>query len=144
MSDRGFATIGLYNPKFNSNIGGVLRACGCYNVGAILIEGDRYKKSRQDTQKVHRHIPVCHVDSLIKSKPLGSQIVAVEFIKNSRNLKDFIHPESAFYLFGPEDDSISKEVLDKADYVVYIPTEFCLNLSQAASTILYDRHVKTH
>lgn len=125
---RGFSTVGLYSPKFNSNIGGVLRACGCYDVAGVYIQGDRYKKSRQDTQKVHRHIPVCQVDDLIRIKPLDSKIVAVEFIQSATNLKSFIHPESAYYLFGPEDASIPKEMLDKADFVVYIPTQFCLNL----------------
>lgn len=139
---RGFSCVGLINPKFDSNVGSAIRACGCYGAAAILIQGERYQKSKQDTQKAERHIPVFNVDSILSNIPLGATVVSVEISDKARSIFNFVHPESAVYIFGPEDGSIPKDVIDRSGVVVYIPTKFCLNLSQAVATVLYDRALK--
>jgi tRNA(Leu) C34 or U34 (ribose-2'-O)-methylase TrmL len=56
---------------------------------------------------------------------------------------DFVHPENAYYIFGPEDSSIKKELLDHCLHVVYIPTIGCMNLAATVHVVLYDRMAKS-
>jgi len=39
---RGYACIGLDNPKNPHNVGAVLRAAGCYRAGMVATSGSRY------------------------------------------------------------------------------------------------------
>ena len=142
IHQRGFAAIGLFHPKDKDNMGGVIRAAGCYEAQMIAICGPRFGKSRTDTQKAWKHIPVIQTENLLSVIPFGAVPVAIEFIKDARPLTSYTHPERAFYLFGPEDGSISKELLSACRDVVYIPTRQCMNLAATANVVLYDRMAK--
>ncbi|MCQ8878333.1 RNA methyltransferase [Pseudoalteromonas shioyasakiensis] len=139
------ATIGLINPKSPTNVGGVLRAAGCYNAKHVFFTGTRYlnaKKFHTDTKNVIERIPLTSVDDLKQAKPEGAKAVVIELIEGATPLPEFTHPENAFYIFGPEDGSISKEVLNWCDEVVYIPTIGCMNLAATCNVVLYDRLAK--
>ena len=69
--------------------------------------------------------------------------VAVELRPNSENLVDFVHPENALYVFGPEDGSIPQVYLRHCHRFVTIPTRHCVNLAAAVYIMLYDRHLKS-
>jgi tRNA(Leu) C34 or U34 (ribose-2'-O)-methylase TrmL len=139
---RGFAALGLYNPKNDLNVGGALRAASCYGAALVTVQGARYKKASTDTTSAWRHIPVVHTDNLLDSIPVGAIPVAIEFIPSARPLTTYTHPENAFYIFGPEDGSIPKAVLEKCRDVVYVPTELCMNLAATVNVVLYDRLAK--
>ena len=68
--------------------------------------------------------------------------VAVELRRNAESLIDFVHPEHALYVFGPEDGSLSRATLAQCHRFLVIPTRHCTNLSAAVYTVLYDRHAK--
>lgn len=68
--------------------------------------------------------------------------VAIELTRDSELLTDFVHPENALYVFGPEDGSISSVVLRHCHRFVAIPANHCLNLAAAVNVILYDRRLK--
>lgn len=69
--------------------------------------------------------------------------LAVEFLpERAVNITNYVHPERAFYIFGPEDGTLGKPVLDKCRDVVYLPTNICLNLATTVATVLYDRKAK--
>ena len=142
MKDRGYSSIGLYRPKNALNVGEILRAAGCYGSALVAIEGDRFKRARTDTQDAWKHLPVVQVGSLIDAAPIGATKVAVEFIETATPLHDFLHPESAFYIFGPEDGSLPTELVKQCSHVVYIPTRHCMNLAATANVLLYDRLTK--
>jgi tRNA(Leu) C34 or U34 (ribose-2'-O)-methylase TrmL len=59
------------------------------------------------------------------------------------HLSEFQHPDKAIYVFGPEDGSITQQVADRADYVVYVPTVGCMNLAATVNVLLYDRLAKS-
>lgn len=139
---RGFAAIGLYNPKNDLNVGGAMRAASCYSASMVAITGQRYKKASTDTTSAWRHIPTIQAENLLDAIPLGAIPVAIEFIPSARSLVVYTHPENAFYIFGPEDGSIPKAVLEKCRDVVYVPTEQCMNLASTVNVVLYDRLVK--
>jgi tRNA(Leu) C34 or U34 (ribose-2'-O)-methylase TrmL len=58
-------------------------------------------------------------------------------------LPEYQHPNQAFYIFGPEDGTISQGILDRADDVVYVPTIGCMNLAASVNVVLYDRMAKS-
>lgn len=136
---RGYAAIGLYQPKTNHNVGSALRAATCYDVSMVAIEGRRYRKTSTDTTSMHRHKPLIHTEDIMSIIPYDCVPVAVEFIKSSRSLINYTHPRSAFYIFGPEDGNISKEVIDRCRDVIYVPTTYCMNLAATVNVVLYDR-----
>ncbi|CAM3774471.1 MULTISPECIES: RNA methyltransferase [Pseudoalteromonas] len=139
------ATIGLINPKSPTNVGGVLRAAGCYDAHQVFFTGTRYlnaKKFHTDTKNVVERIPLTPVADLAKAKPEGATVVVIELIEGATPLPEFVHPDNAFYIFGPEDGSISKDVLKWCDEVVYVPTIGCMNLAATCNVVLYDRLAK--
>lgn len=144
--ENAFAYIGLINPKSPENVGMVMRAAGCYVANKVFYTGERYNRARQfftDTKNVHEKIPLEGVDDLLASVPQGAKIIAIELIEGATPLMDFIHPKHAYYIFGPEDGSVTQEILNHCDHVVYIPTIGCMNLAATVNVVLYDRLAKS-
>jgi tRNA(Leu) C34 or U34 (ribose-2'-O)-methylase TrmL len=141
---RGFSCVGLQNPKNDINVGSVLRACGNFNVAMLAIGGtrNRYRKVSADTMKAYRHMPMLQVEDLHSVIPYDCVPIAVDLIDEARCLFNFIHPERAFYIFGPEDGTLGKETLSWCKHAVYIPTNRCMNLAATVHVVLYDRMMK--
>ncbi|KID58794.1 23S rRNA methyltransferase [Pseudoalteromonas luteoviolacea] len=140
-----FAAIGLVNPKSPTNVGGVLRAAGCYGAQAVYFNGNRYAKAAKyhtDTKNVAENIPIQQVDDLVSLKVSGRALVCVELVEGAIPLPHFDHPEKALYVFGPEDGSLPQDIVDAADAVVYVPTTGCMNLAATVNVLLYDRMAK--
>lgn len=68
--------------------------------------------------------------------------VAIELVPGTESLPDFVHPEDAIYLFGPEDGSLERPMLMHCHKFVSIPSAHCMNLASAVYVVLYDRLVK--
>lgn len=139
--------IALTNPKSSSNVGGAMRAAGCYDAQKVVYSGDRFNRAVRlaaDTQKVHEIVPLVHYDDLLTALEPGMKLVCVDLIEGAIPLPNFEHPESAMYLFGPEDGTIKQQVINKADAVVYIPTIGCMNLAASVNVVLYDKLAKSH
>ncbi|MEW6991049.1 RNA methyltransferase [Colwelliaceae bacterium 6441] len=138
--------IGLTNPKSPSNVGAVMRAAGCYQVNEVKYTGQRYAQAAKfstDTKNISALIPLTPVECLTSSVSDEYEIVCVELVEGAIPLPSFKHPKNALYILGPEDGSISQQVVDKADHVVYIPTIGCMNLAATANVVLYDRLAKS-
>jgi len=139
-------TIGLTNPKSPSNVGAVMRAAGCYQVNSVYYTGQRYARAAKfntDTKQATERIPLIGTESFIKELSDEKKLVCIELVEGAQSLPEFSHPENAMYVFGPEDGSISQEVVDKAYAVVYIPTIGCMNLAATVNVVLYDRLAKS-
>ncbi len=142
----GYITIGLTNPKSPTNVGAVMRAAGCYQVDGVFYTGERYARAAKfntDTKDVSETIPLTGVNCLLDSIEEGITIICVDLIEGAIPLPEFIHPEKACYIFGPEDGTISQKVIDCADAVVYVPTVGCMNLAATVNVLLYDRLAKS-
>lgn len=140
-------SIGLINPKTPTNVGIVMRASGCYRVNSVFYTGERFERAvkfHTDTMQANKHIPLKGVDDLTECLPEDVKIVCVELVEGAMPLTEYQHPEKAIYIFGPEDGSISKKVINKADAVVYIPTIGCMNLAATVNVVLYDRLAKSN
>lgn len=140
---RGFAAIGLMRPKTPENVGSVLRAAWCYHATFVAIQGDRTPvRSSTDTPKAWRHLPVLRGDDLHALIPYDAVPVAVDLVEGAESLVDFKHPQRAFYVFGPEDGTLGKTVLDWCVHKVMVPTRDCMNLAASVNVVLYDRLAK--
>ena len=71
--------------------------------------------------------------------PAGCRLVGVELLDEAIDLPSFHHPQRAAYVLGPERGSLSPELIARCDYVVRIPTSFCVNLAMAGAIVMYDR-----
>lgn len=139
---RGFAAVGLAGPKNGMNVGSVLRAVGCYGAAMVATTGARYSKAPTDVGRQYRHTPLLQVNDLRDVIPHGCVPVAVDLIPGARPLPSYVHPESAFYIFGPEDGTLGADVTDWCRDVIYIPTAYCMNLAACVNVVLYDRMSK--
>jgi tRNA(Leu) C34 or U34 (ribose-2'-O)-methylase TrmL len=142
---RGFAAIGLHRPKTPHNVGAVIRAAMCYDAVSIAISGERinrdFIKSPTNTVAGQRHLPVFRGE-LCNLIPYAAVPVAVDLVEDATPLPEFRHPESAFYIFGPEDGTLGASILEWCPYRVMVPTRFCMNLAATVNVILYDRLAK--
>lgn len=139
---RGYAAIGLHMPKTSANVGSVLRAAHCYGASMVAKTGNRYAKAPTDPQQAYRHIPLIQTDDLHSIIPYDCVPVAVDLIEGARPLHSYVHPERAFYIFGPEDGTLGKSITDWCRDIVYIPTHYCMNLAATVNVVLYDRAAK--
>jgi len=139
---RGFAAIGLDNPKCAANVGGVMRAAGCYGAAMVAMSGHRMRNVPTDVKKQWRMTPVIETEDLRLVIPYDCVPVAVDLVPGARSLASYTHPERAFYIFGAEDATLGDRVLSWCRDVVYVPTHSCMNLAATANVILYDRTVK--
>lgn len=139
---RGYSAVGLINPKTEANVGGSLRAAHCYGASLVGIQGQRYKRQASDTTAAYRSIPLLHAEDIFSLIPYDCIPVAVEINEKSVSLPRFTHPERCFYIFGPEDGSIQKQIIGRCKFTVSIPTRFCMNLASTVNVVLYDRMVK--
>jgi tRNA(Leu) C34 or U34 (ribose-2'-O)-methylase TrmL len=57
---------------------------------------------------------------------------------------NYVHPESAFYIFGAEDGTLGARVLERCRDRVMVPTNGCMNLAATVNVVLYDRMRKQH
>ena len=128
-------------------MGSILRAAGCYQAQSIRYTGERYTRAKAfqtDTKNVHLDIMISQVEEIISATAdTNLSKVAVELVEGATPLPNFVHPENALYIFGPEDGSIEQEIINQCDHVVYIPTVGCMNLAATVNVLLYDRLAKT-
>ncbi|NRA61428.1 MAG: RNA methyltransferase [Psychrobium sp.] len=143
------AHIGLTDPKSPDNVGAVMRAAGCYNAASVSYTGHRFNKATARGQKLHtdtknvaRRISLNHIEDFKSALPAGAVPVAIELVEGATSLVDYQHPDNAFYIFGPEDKSLTKDVVAWCTDVIYIPTVGCMNLAATVNVVLYDRLAK--
>ncbi|MFT9298571.1 MAG: RNA methyltransferase [Gluconobacter sp.] len=146
MSERGYAAIALHNSKNPHNVGGVFRAAGCFNADLIVVGGKRRMRAlgglAADTQKAWRHTPLLTPDDVMSTIPFNAIPIAVDLVEGAVELANFVHPERAYYIFGPEDGTLGSEIVERCKHRVMIPTSFCLNLAATVNVVLYDRQAK--
>jgi tRNA(Leu) C34 or U34 (ribose-2'-O)-methylase TrmL len=140
----------LIDPKFPHNVGAAVRAASCYGVAQVWFTGDRvqligerrFRLPREERMRGYQDVELRHSDQPFDAFTSAAVPVAVELRRNAESLIDFIHPEQAAYVFGPEDGSLDRAILGRCHRFVVIPTRHCTNLAAAVYTVLYDRHAK--
>lgn len=142
---KGHATIALHGCKNMLNVGGALRAAGCYQADLIVLDDRRLnrngdlKYAATDTTRSWRHTPLLKSGDIMKMVPFDAVPVAVDIVPEAVSLIDFEHPARAFYVFGPEDGTLGPDILGQCQHVVKVPTSYCMNLAATVNVVLYDR-----
>jgi len=124
------------------NLGNLMRSAHGFGASFTFTVGATYHalEARADTSKGQWHLPHYNwrgVDEI--ALPQGCKLVGVELIEDAIDLPSFRHPLRAAYILGPEKGSLSPAVLGRCDYVVKIPTSFCVNVAMAGAIVMYDR-----
>lgn len=146
LTQRGFACIALDRPKGGVNVGHSLRAALGFSARMVIL-GQKdstinVRKLSTDPGRAYRHVPILEVNDIFDAMPTDCVPVAVELTDDAIDLSNFVHPERACYIFGPENGSVSPELLAKAKHVVKIPTSISLNLGMTVNIVMYDRLAK--
>ncbi len=142
---RGFCGIGCFNMQKEVNYGTLFRSALNFEVDFIFLIGKRFKRQKSDTAASCRHIPLYEYDtfeSFLANIPYDCQLVGIELTTTAKSLITFTHPTQAVYLLGPENGSLTEEIISKCQHVIMIPTNYCLNVAVAGAIVLYDRLVK--
>ena len=140
---RGYFGIGVEGISKAMNIGSIFRTAHAFEASFVFTIGATYSVAeggKADTSSSLNHTPFYQfpdLNSLIL--PEKCTLIGIELTEDSIELPSFRHPAQAAYVLGPERGSLSNEVVNLCEYVVKIPTQFCVNVSIAAAIIMYDR-----
>ncbi len=139
---RGYFAIGGERTSKALNLGNLMRSAHGFGAAFTFTIGATYRalEARADTSKGRAHLPHSEwdeVDDLVL--PEGCALVGIELTDDAIELPSFRHPARAAYVLGPEAGSLSDELITRCDFVVKIPTAFCINVAMAGAIVMYDR-----
>ena len=141
-SRRGYFSIGAERSSKALNLGNLMRSAHGFGASFTFTVGATYQalEARTDTSKGQWHLPHYNWPTLQDmALPQGCKLVGVELLEEAVDLPSFPHPMRAAYILGPEQGSLTPELLSRCDYVVRIPTSFCVNVAMAGAIVMYDR-----
>jgi len=142
---RGYFAIGVEGISKAHNLGAVLRTANAFGASFAFTIGAHHKAlevRRTDTSRSETHMPFYEwdgPDDVIL--PKNCTMVGVELTEDSIDLPSFRHPLNCAYVLGPEKGSLSEAMQNRCEFLVRIPTKFCINVSLAAALALYDRTI---
>lgn len=139
---RGYFAIGAERSSKALNLGNLMRSAHAFGASFTFTIGATYQalEARADTSKGQNHLP--HYNWKTKAEmalPQGCRLVGVELTDDAIDLPSFRHPLRAAYLLGPEQGSLSPDIIAACDHIVRIPTSFCVNVAIAGAIVMYDR-----
>lgn len=142
---RGFFGVGAEGISKGANLGSLVRSTHAFGGSffftlSTILDLDGVRAS--DTSDAFDHLPFYNFPTLEDMMlPAGCTLVGVELTPDAIELPSFRHPTRAAYILGPEMGSLSPAVQEKCDFIVKIPTKFCINVGVAGALILYDRMI---
>ncbi len=140
---RGYFGIGAERISKPMNLGSLLRTAHAFGASFAFTIGAGFEPravARADTSVAADSLPL-HVfpDLAALALPVGCRLVGVELVDEAAELPSFRHPARAASVFGPERGSLSPGLTARCDFLVKIPTKFCVNLGVAGALVMYDR-----
>ncbi|MEM1317252.1 MAG: RNA methyltransferase [Pseudomonadota bacterium] len=142
MKARGYFGIGAEGISKPMNFGNLARTAHGFGASFVftLAPGRRIEQMPADTTNSFDHMPwytYSGIDTM--QLPDDCRLVGVELTDDAIALPSFRHPLRAAYLLGPEHGSLSPEAVEACEFIIKIPTSFCLNVATAGAVIMYDR-----
>ena len=134
--NRGYWGVVFYEPKFDENIGTAVRSANCFGAKFIGVIGKRYRGQPSDTMKTENHVPIYEysdMDDFLKHIPIGCEVIGLEV--DGKDIVGFKHPKRAIYVLGGEDRNLPDVIKNR----LRIDTTHCLNMSVAASIVMFHR-----
>ncbi len=140
---RGYFAIGVEGISKAMNAGSLFRSAHAFGANFVFTVAAVYPRgegAKSDTSDAPGQIPFYSfpdVDAVVL--PKDCSLVGVELTDDAVDLPSFRHPPQAAYVMGPERGSLSPEMTEKCDFVIKIPTRFCVNVGIAGAIVMYDR-----
>lgn len=140
---RGYFGIGVERVSKPMNAGAIFRSAHAFGGSFVFTVDASYHRrvgARADTSDALEHMPFYAFPTLGDMRlPDDCRLVGIELTDDAIELPSFRHPSRCAYVLGPERGSLTPEMVEKCDFVIKIPTSFCINVSVAAAIVLYDR-----
>ena len=142
---RGYFGIGIEGVSKPMNLGSLLRTAHAFNASflfTIAAVVNRRQIENADTSSAMANLPLHEYPDLASFQlPRGCRLVGVELLPDAIDMPSFRHPPQAAYVLGAERSSLSPALQERCDFVIRIPTRFCVNLAVAGALVMYDRMV---
>ena len=142
---RGYFGIGVEGVSKPMNLGSLLRTAHAFNASFLFTIGglvQRRQIENADTSSAMANLPLHEYPDLAGFQlPRGCRLVGVELLADAIDMPSFRHPPQAAYVLGAERSSLSPALQSRCDFIVRIPTRFCINLALAGALVMYDRMV---
>jgi tRNA G18 (ribose-2'-O)-methylase SpoU len=146
-SQRGYFGIGVEGITKPGNLGNLVRSAHSFGASfffTVAPELNIKEVRASDTSKAWENLPFFEFEGRDDFMlPKKCSLVAVEFTDESIELPSFRHPQAAAYILGPEMGNVSPEMMERADHVIKIPMQFCINVGVAGAIVMYDRLIST-
>ena len=140
---KGYFGVGAERISKPMNLGSLLRTAHAFGASFAFTIGagfDARAVARADTSLAADSVPLSvYPDLASLALPTGCRLVGVELVPEAIEIPSFRHPARAAYVFGPERGSLSPELMARCDFLIKIPTKFCVNLAVAGALVMYDR-----
>jgi tRNA G18 (ribose-2'-O)-methylase SpoU len=140
---RGYFGIGVEGVSKQANVGGLFRSAHAFDASFVFTVAADYTRRggrSADTSDAVEQVPFyAFPDVASLALPHGCKLVGVELVDDAIPLPSFHHPAQAAYVLGRERGSLTQAMLARCDFVLKIPTRFCVNLGIAGAIVMYDR-----
>jgi len=140
---RGYFGIGAERIHKTMNVGSLFRTAHAFGADFMFTVNATYNRKeggRSDTSNSIAHVPFYSFPTIEDMfLPEGCALVGIEFVEGAIDLPSFRHPRQAAYILGPERGELSSGIIKKCEYIIKIPTNFCINVGLAGAIVMYDR-----
>lgn len=141
---RGYFAIGAEGISKPMNLGNLMRSAHAFGA-SFFFTVDAHQRilsaPKSDTSNSTEHLPLFHWPSIDRMDlPQDCKLVGVELTEDAVDLPSFGHPARAAYVLGPEQGSLSPEMVARCSHTIRIPTRFCINVAMAGAIVMYDRY----
>lgn len=133
------------------NWGSVVRSANSFGVSEVCFTG-RKAYNRRGAVGANNYMDIRYQPDTIEALTYyrytrGLRLVAIEYDESypMQNLQTYDWSENSLIIFGEEGRSLSQEILDFCDDVVYVPmygSVRSLNLASCATVVMYDYDTK--
>lgn len=133
------------------NWGSVVRSANSFGVSEVVFTG-RKSYNRRGAVGANNYTDIQYMPDTLEALKhykyhLDYRIVGIEYDEqyNMENLQDYDWSEKSVIIFGEEGRSLSEEILDFCDDIVYVPmygSVRSLNLASCATVVMYDYDTK--
>lgn len=144
-SERGFFGIGIDNPKYEPNVGTLMRSAQIFNAAFTFTIGERYKRPRTDTSKSTHHTPTWNFPNFkdfYERRPNNCTLVGVELDDRAIDIDRFNWDNSVrpVFIMGAEDAGLSADARKMCQYIIKIPSPkaFSMNVAAAGTIVMYE------
>lgn len=140
---RGYFGIGVEGLSKSMNAGNLFRSAHGFGASFVFTVAGTYdhrKGGIADTSDTPGQVPFyAFEDPQALNLPDRCTLVGIELLDDAVDLPSFRHPRCAAYVLGPERGSLSPAMVAKCEFIVKIPTKFCINVATAGAIVMYDR-----